>query len=260
MIIEHADIRRMLLMQKAYVEGSLALILYASLLVDRQKIGEAQETRKAGLLLDILTPIVKAWPSKFCFEANSQAVQILGGYGYTREYPVEQLFRDNRLSQIHEGTNGIQGIDLLGRKVSMENGAAFKLLMEEIRSTIGEAAGEALLRAWSRELEQAVRQVQETTERLLEARELSGADLFLANASLYLEMLGHVVIAWIWLRQAQTAARQCETASGANRDFYRGKLQACSYFFNWELPKVHHQAKILGSLEPTCYAMQDSWF
>ncbi|TWJ14183.1 acyl-CoA dehydrogenase [Geobacter argillaceus] len=260
MIIEHADIRRMLLMQKAYVEGSLALILYASLLVDRQKVGGDQETRKAGLLLDILTPIVKAWPSKFCFEANSQAVQILGGYGYTRKYPVEQLFRDNRLSQIHEGTNGIQSIDLLGRKVSMENGAAFKLLMEEIRSTIGEAAGDALLRTWSRELDQAVQQMQGTTERLLEARELAGADLFLANASLYLEMLGHVVIAWIWLRQAQAAARQCETASGANRDFYRGKLQACSFFFNWELPKVHHQAKILGSLEPTCYAMQDSWF
>jgi alkylation response protein AidB-like acyl-CoA dehydrogenase len=261
MLIEHADIRRMLLMQKAYVEGALALIFYAALLVDRQKGAEdAEERSRAGLLLDILTPIVKAWPSQFCVEANSQAIQILGGYGYTRDYLAEQYYRDNRLNPIHEGTNGIQAIDLLGRKVGMQNGAAFTLLAGEIAGTIGEAAAVASLRGWAKELELALGLVEETTGKLLAARDEAGADLFLANASLYREMLGHLVIAWLWLRQAQVATRRIESATGANRDFYRGKLQACAYFFNWELPKVQYQANILANLEPTCYDMQDSWF
>jgi butyryl-CoA dehydrogenase len=187
-------------------------------------------------------------------------MQILGGYGYTRDYPVEQYYRDNRLNPIHEGTNGIQAIDLLGRKVGMQNGAAFTLLTGEIAGTIGEAAAVASLRGWAKELELALRLVEETTGKLLAAREEAGADLFLANASLYREMLGHLVIAWLWLRQAQVATRRMESATGANRDFYRGKLQACAYFFNWELPKVQYQANILAGLEPTCYDMQDNWF
>jgi butyryl-CoA dehydrogenase len=260
MIIEHADVRRMLLMQKAYVEGSQALILYTALLVDLQKVSDTAGSRKAGLLLDILTPIVKAWPSRFCFEANSQAVQILGGYGYTREYPVEQYFRDNRLNQIHEGINAIQGIDLLGRKVTMHNGEAFRLLTGEIDATIAETAVDPLLRTWSQELAEALQLVRETTEKLLAARDEVGPDLFLANASLYLEMLGHVVIAWMWLRQAETAARPCKSANGSSQDFYQGKIHTCRFFFAWELPKVRHQAHILESLEPTSYEMQDCWF
>lgn len=260
MIIEHADVRRMLLMQKAYVEGSLALILYTALLVDRQKAGDQEERRKAGLLLDFLTPMVKAWPSQFCFEANSQAMQILGGYGYTREYPVEQYFRENRLNQIHEGINAIQGIDLLGRKLTMENGEAFRLLCEEIDKTVEETADIASLSVWSTELAKSLRLVQETSAFLLKQKEQVGVDLFLANASVYLEMVGHVVIAWMWLRQAQAVSRQDSVVSGANQDFYRGKLQTCAYFFNRELPKVYYLAQILVSLEPTCYEMQDSWF
>jgi butyryl-CoA dehydrogenase len=260
MIIEHADVRRMLLMQKAYVEGSLALILYTALLVDLQRAGGLEEQRKAGLLLDFITPMVKAWPSQFCFEANSQAMQILGGYGYTREYPVEQYFRENRLNQIHEGINAIQGIDLLGRKVSIENGEAFRLLIEEITNTVEKTADIASLSVWSAELAKALRLAQETTAYLLKAKERVGVDLFLANASIYLEMMGHVVIAWMWLRQAQVASRQVATDNVANQDFYRGKLQTCAYFFNRELPKVYYQAQILVSLESTCYEMQDNWF
>lgn len=260
MIIEHADIRRMLLMQKAYVEGSLALILYGSLLVDRQRVGGEAEARSAGLLLDILTPIVKAWPSKFCFEANSQAMQIMGGYGYTREYPIEKLFRDNRLNMIHEGTNGIQGIDLLGRKVIIGGGESFRLLCEELSKTVSETADSPSLSKFSADLDEALRLLQETTASLLETREKVGADLFLANASTYLEMTGHVVIAWMWLRQAQAALKQKPNAGEACQDFYRGKLQACAYFFNQELPKINHQAELLVNLEPSCHEMRDNWF
>ncbi|MBL4906182.1 MAG: acyl-CoA dehydrogenase, partial [Sneathiella sp.] len=133
MLIEHADIRRLLLAQKAAVEGGLALCLYAARLVDDENTAPEPESRKeASLLLDTLTPIVKSWPSEFCLEANKHAIQILGGYGYTRDYPVEQYYRDNRLNPIHEGTHGIQGLDLLGRKVMMNDGAGFKLLGKKI--------------------------------------------------------------------------------------------------------------------------------
>ena len=129
--------RRMLLAQKAYVEGGLALILYCARLVDEEKTAETTEAKtSATLLLDILTPIAKSWPSQWCLEANNLAIQIHGGYGYTREYGVEQLYRDNRLNPIHEGTHGIQALDLLGRKVVINNGAAVKLLSEKILHTL----------------------------------------------------------------------------------------------------------------------------
>ncbi|MBX9630057.1 MAG: acyl-CoA dehydrogenase, partial [Burkholderiales bacterium] len=128
-IIEHPDIRRMLLAQKAYVEGGLALSLYAARLVDDERSAPDDKTRRdAKLLLEVLTPIVKAWPSQWCLAANDLAIQVHGGYGYTREYPVERLYRDNRLNPIHEGTNGIQALDLMGRKVGMDDGMAIQLL------------------------------------------------------------------------------------------------------------------------------------
>ena len=140
-IIEHADVKRMLLAQKAYVEGALALCLYCSFLVDQSQTAQEETIRReAGLLLDILTPIAKAWPSQYCLEANSLAIQVHGGYGYTREYPVEQFYRDNRLNPIHEGTNGIQALDLLGRKAGLEGGAGMKLLAREISAVSREAS------------------------------------------------------------------------------------------------------------------------
>jgi alkylation response protein AidB-like acyl-CoA dehydrogenase len=133
-LIEHADIRRMLLAQKAYVEAGYALCLYCARLVDEQRVGQSEQAiQEAGLLLDLLTPIAKSWPSQWCLEANSLAIQIHGGYGYTREYPVEQFYRDNRLNPIHEGTHGIQAIDLLGRKAVMQGGAALKLFGREVQ-------------------------------------------------------------------------------------------------------------------------------
>nr|BFE71349.1 hypothetical protein GCM10020092_046500 [Actinoplanes digitatis] len=141
-IIRHPDVRRMLLASKTYVEGGLALILYAARLVDEQHTGDTAEAAEAALLLDMLTPIVKAWPSRWCLKANDHAIQVHGGYGYTREYPVEQFYRDNRLNPIHEGTDGIQGLDLLGRKVTMRDGAGLSLLVGKIREAAVRAPAE----------------------------------------------------------------------------------------------------------------------
>lgn len=127
----------MLLAQKAYVEGALALGLYCSWLVDEHDtVEDAATAAEARLLLDVLTPIAKSWPSQWCLEANNLAIQVHGGYGYTRDYDVEQHYRDNRLNPIHEGTHGIQGLDLLGRKVTMHDGVGLTLLGSKVAATI----------------------------------------------------------------------------------------------------------------------------
>ena len=155
-IIEHADVKRMLLAQKSYVEGGLALELYCARLVDELHSGDDRAAREAGLLLEVLTPIAKSWPSEWCLEANSLAIQVHGGYGYTRDFPVEQYWRDNRLNMIHEGTHGIQGLDLLGRKVLMHEGAALKLLAARLHATMRAAAEHDTLHAPSRQLHAAL--------------------------------------------------------------------------------------------------------
>jgi len=251
MIVEHSDVRRMLLQQKAYVEGGLALCLYCARLVDEEAIADDPKQKEAAhLLLEILTPIAKAWPSEFCLEANKLAIQVLGGYGYTRDYPVERLYRDNRLNPIHEGTNGIQGLDLLGRKVVMNNGAAFRLLLSRIGDTAQAGAAAPALAEFAQALKQACDTAAQVTLTLGQAAAKGQVELFLANANLYLEMLGHTVIAWMWLEQALSAAK----AAGGTADaaFYEGKRRACQYFFRYELPKAARQAELLSRLDDTC--------
>lgn len=193
--------------------------------------------------------MIKAWPSDWCLKANELAIQIHGGYGYTRDFTVEQHYRDNRLNPIHEGTNGIQALDLLGRKVSFENGAAFALLTGEMTKTAEAAKKDASLRAWGEALLAAVADAKATTDVLHAAKDKGEINLFLANASVYLDMIGHLVIAWMWLKQAIAAAPH---ADGPEADFYRGKLAACRYFFHWELPKTRAQGELLRSLDSTC--------
>jgi len=251
-IIEHTDVRRMLLAQKSYVEGALALVLYCGRLVDEEKTGETPEARaQATLLLDVLTPITKSWPSQWCLEANSLAIQVHGGYGYTREYDVEQLYRDNRLNPIHEGTHGIQALDLLGRKVVMAGGAGLALLLSTLGGTAARAvsAGGELAELGVR-LQQAVDRVGATTMRVWGSGD---PEVALANATTYLEAVGHVVIAWVWLEQLLAA-------QGGTGDFYEGKRQAGRYFFRHELPRTSPQLDLLDSLDTTALDMRQSWF
>ncbi|MCG2665011.1 acyl-CoA dehydrogenase, partial [Brevundimonas sp.] len=250
-IIQHADVRRMLLAQKAYAEGALGLNLYCARLTDDQTTAEdAAERDRAGRLLDMLTPIAKSWPSQWCLEGNSLAIQVLGGYGYTRDYPVEQFYRDNRLNPIHEGTHGIQGLDLLGRKAIMDGGSGLKLLGETVMATVARASGDGELAPYSEALAEAMGRIGAATATVWQDGDPERA---LANASTYLEAVGHAVLAWIWLEQALAAA-------GKTGDFYDGKRQAARYFFRWELPKIGPMLDLLVSKDDTTLAMQDRWF
>ena len=240
-IIEHADVKRMLLAQKSYVEGSLALGLYSSALVDQQQTGDADEAARAGLLLDVLTPISKSWPSQWCLAANDLAIQVLGGYGYTREFPVEQFYRDNRLNPIHEGAHGIHGLDLLGRKVVMNGGTGLELLANTITQTIDRAASNPGTAALADELRRRVERLVTVTMQVWSAGDVA---VSLANATAYLEATGHIVIAWMWLEQLLAVADKAG-------DFYDGKRVAAQYFFTYELPKVDAQFDLLAALDRT---------
>ena len=251
-IIEHPDVKRMLLAQKSYVEGALALALYCGRLVDVAASAESpQEAESAGRLLDILTPVAKSWPSQWCLEANSLAIQVHGGYGYTREYDVEQHYRDNRLNPIHEGTHGIQSLDLLGRKVVQHGGANLAALVEVIAATIASAtAAGGELAGMAAQLDASQQRLVAVTASMFASGDLDAA---LANSVVYLEAFGHIVIAWIWLEQLLAAA----DGSG---NFYEGKRQAGRYFFRYELPKTGPQLDLLVSLDRTTLQMRDSWF
>jgi butyryl-CoA dehydrogenase/acyl-CoA dehydrogenase len=255
-IIRHADVRRMLLAQKAYVEGGLGLILYCARLVDDLSgAPDAADRDAARQLLDLLTPVAKSWPSQWCLAANDLAIQVHGGYGYTRDFPVEQFWRDNRLNPIHEGTHGIQAADLVGRKLGLAGGAALRALEARVVASVREAsrfdrtAGEAeLLRdAWHR--------LREVTDRLGQEPDPARR---LANASAYLDAFGHAVVGWLWLEQAVTAVRGL--AAKPDDAFYAGKLSACRWFMRWELPRIGPWLGVLDPLDGTVFEMDETWF
>jgi hypothetical protein len=225
----------------------------------KRRSGAGEAAKEAGLLLDLLTPIAKSWPSQWCLEANSLAIQIHGGYGYTREYPVEQFYRDNRLNPIHEGTHGIQALDLLGRKAIMNDGAAMKLFAREALKTINEARNDPTLAGHAEELDTALGEIA-TTLNTLGPVLATNPTLALANAVLFLEAFGHTVIAWIWLRQALAAQRGLNRGIAADADFYRGKLAACRWFYRWELPKTRQWHELLRSLDDTTLGMAPESF
>lgn len=260
-IIEHPDVRRMLLAQKAYSEGGLALCLYCARLVDdAQSLTDPDAHGEAQMLLDLLTPIAKSWPSEWCLEANKLAIQVLGGYGYSQEYPVERYYRDNRLNAIHEGTTGIQALDLLGRKVRAHDGAALQLLLGRIQVTLQAASAIPDLQAHASALGAAVARAGQATTALLTAGAQGDPAGYLANATVYLDMMGHTVVAWLWLEQARVARLALPDASAEDARFYRGKLHAAQYFFRWELPRTVQQAELLIRLDDTCVTMDPGWF
>ena len=249
-IIEHADVKRMLLAQKAYAEGALALQLYCARLVDELHTGDEGAARDAGLLLDVLTPMAKSWPSENCLEGNSLAIQVLGGYGYTRDFPVEQYWRDQRLNMIHEGTHGIQALDLLGRKVTMQGGAGLKLLASRINATIERAGQAEGFAAPGNALAAALQTLGAATK---SAWATGVPEEALANATPYLQAFGHTVLAWMWLDVAlATIARMDDQA--------QGQRAAMRYFFAYELPKTAAWLAVVAAREPVCHEMKEAWF
>jgi alkylation response protein AidB-like acyl-CoA dehydrogenase len=275
-LIEHADIKRMLLAQKSYCEGAMALLLYCAKLVDETHTGSAESAADAKLLLEVLTPIAKSWPSENCLEANSLAIQIHGGYGYTRDFPVEQYWRDNRLNMIHEGTHGIQAMDLLGRKVVMDGGKGLTLLATTINETIQRAFHVPALAPHAQSLARALQHVGAATK---SAWSTGNPNEALANAVPYMQAFGHMVIAWVWLdvclhlspgERSRVSAGEGIATTGdqstvgiphrhsvpplpeGEGKFREGKLAACNYFFAYEVPKIEAWLAVVKTRDMTC--------
>jgi alkylation response protein AidB-like acyl-CoA dehydrogenase len=255
-IIEHADVKRMLLAQKSYCEGALALELYCAKLVDEQHTGAKEASNDAALLLEMLTPIAKSWPSEWCLEANSLAIQVLGGYGYTRDFPVEQYWRDNRLNMIHEGTHGIQALDLLGRKVVMQEGAGLALLARTVGATVERAKAVPALAVHAGAVAAALAELGSATKA---AWATGSPDEALANATPYLQAFGHTVLAWVWLDVALCAQAGLGQA-GSDPNLLHGKLAACTYFFHYELPRIGAWLRVVETRDATCRTMDEAWF
>lgn len=248
-IIGHTDVKRMLLAQKAYCEGALALNMYCAKLVDEGRTGSAEAAARAKLLLEVLTPIAKSWPSENCLEANSLAIQIHGGYGYTRDFPVEQYWRDNRLNMIHEGTHGIQAADLLGRKVLMQNGAGLQLLASTMTATIEKAMAVPALAGYAKDLAKALQEVGAATQAAWATGKPQEA---LANAVPYMQAFGHTVLAWVWLELALVVQAQDASLSVAANV---GRMSATAYFYHYELPKISAWLHVVRTRDMTCAHM-----
>ncbi len=238
-IIEHSDIKRMLLFQRAVVEGSLSLILQCSIYSDLAAHGEGEERERCALLLDLLTPVAKTYPSEMGILSVSQGLQVLGGYGYCDEFPLEQYYRDMRIHPIHEGTTGIQALDLLGRKMVMKNGALAKAYFEEVQKAVESAQDDPILEPYAIKLQEGLGKLQEVTMHLVGLAMKGDVERFLADATLYLEFFGIITIAWQWLLQgiaAQNGLRSSPPEGEAL--FYNGKLMTLRYFYHYELPKT----------------------
>lgn len=245
----------MLLAQKSYVEGALALQFYCGRLVDEQRTAATESERAhAATLLRILTPIAKSWPSQWCLTANDLAIQVHGGAGYTRDYDVEQHYRDNRLNPIHEGTHGIQSMDLLGRQVTLDNGAALTALLTRMAATVAAArtTGDSELTGFADALETAAGRLAATTAGLWRDGD---AETALANSAVYLEAFGHVTLSWIWLEQALAATALAASGDG----FGLGKRAAAGYFFRWELPRTGAMFDLLDSRDRATLDLNPSW-
>ncbi|HZY03134.1 MAG TPA: acyl-CoA dehydrogenase [Anaeromyxobacteraceae bacterium] len=259
-IVEHADVRRMLLRQKAIVEGGLSLLVSAALQADLARHAEDQGARqRAQRLLDVLTPVAKSFPAEAGFESNALALQIHGGYGYSSEYLPEAWLRDQKLNSIHEGTTGIQGLDLLGRRAVAEGGAGLRALLEEIAAAARRARKAGVEASWAGSVEAAGARLAEVTMQL-GAQGLEGrAEEMLRHSADYLRAFSILAVAWQWLWQA-AAAREGLARDAAWADFYQGKLRAAQYFLATELPEALRLLDLCASGEDSYARMRPEWF
>ena len=257
-IIQHADVKRMLLFQKSITEGALSLLLFCSKLGDIVHVSEGQEKEETSLLLDFLTPIAKSYPSEMCCLTTSAAVQVLGGAGYTSDFPVEQYYREARIHPIHEGTTGIHGLDLLGRKMIMHEGKALKYYVRELRKTIEEAILIEALKPFGKKMEKYLNSGQQVGLYLI-SKAGTAPEEFLADATLFLEYLGILTIAWQWLKQGVTVQKSIALGTQES-EFYKGKMMCLRYFYEYELVKMDALGKRLISEEMPTIDMKEEWF
>lgn len=246
-IIHHADIQRMLLTQKAIAEGSISLGLECNLLYDLYHASKGEEKKSYQLLLEILTPIAKTYPSEQGSRSAALAIQTLGGYGFTTDYPVQQHYRDLKIMSLYEGTTGIQAIDLLGRKVMLENGQALELLFVEFNKEIAIAQLSQELSAEAELLDQEISRIKWVLHKLKPVATEGDTARYLSDASVFLEMMGYVVIGWQWLKMATKSLDLLSSVnlSEEQRSFYEGKIHVCRFYFKYEMPHAAACAAIL---------------
>lgn len=260
-IVEHADVRRMLLRQKAIVEGSLCLAATTARYADLAAHGATDEARgRAQLLLDLLTPVAKSFPAEKGFEANALAVQVHGGYGYSSEYLPEAWLRDQKLNTIHEGTTGIQSMDLLGRKVVAGGGAALRALLEEIGAGAARARKAGVAARLCDAVERAAGMVAELTMELGALGMAGQIDRMMLHSADYLELFGVLVVGWLWLVQAAAASERLAAGGGEHAGFLEGKLCAAQYWISTEVPRIAELCALCRSGEDSYARIQPSWF
>jgi len=237
-IIEYADVKRMLLFQKSIVEGCLSLVMQCSYYEDMIRVTEGEEREKYQMLLDVLTPMCKTYPAEMSLLSTSQGIQVLGGVGYCADFPLQQYYRDTRINPIYEGTTGIQAMDLLGRKVTMKGGKAVMLFGAEMQQTVMQAMQDEKLKPYAEKLGASLQKFSEVTMKLMGLAQSKEPEVFLADATLYLENAGILCVAWQWLKQAIVVQEKLAAGqSGDELAFYEGKMYAFKYFFEYELPK-----------------------
>jgi len=261
-IIRHADVRRMLLQQKATTEGLFALLAYAALLGDKERCSpDAAERMAATAILDVLTPVCKAHGSEASYDSIVLAIQCYGGYGFSEEFPLAQMLRDCKVFPIYEGTNNIQAMDLLGRKVVMKGGDAFRAVLAEISKTVEQAARLDALKDMTDKVAAALSEVTDTTMQLGGLALAGDVEFYLSGATPYLGMFSRLVLSWMFLWQSMVAQKALEAgASASDQGYYKGKLATARFYLNNELPHLHATAQILKSGERTALDFEEEWF
>jgi alkylation response protein AidB-like acyl-CoA dehydrogenase len=251
-IEQHADVKRMLLFQKSVVEGCLSLLVQCGIWADQIKAGGESEARRAERLLDLLTPVAKSYPAEACIHSISAGLQCLGGAGYCRDYILEQFYREARIHPIHEGTTGIHGMDLLGRKIARDQGATLAEFVALVEADLNAASQQEALRPFADSLRSTLRQLTSTTQQLALRAMREGAESFLADATLYLEAFGLCAVAWQWIKMGSLAC-------GREEAFYQGKMACMRYFIEYELPRCEGLFRRLNSSDRVTLETQPEW-
>ena len=259
LIINHPDVRRMLLLQKSIVEGAASLLMYCAKILDLSHYATSEEDKERyHLLLELLTPIAKTYPSEMCVTSISNGMQVLGGYGYTTDFPLEQYYRDVRITAIYEGTTGIQSLDLLGRKVPMHNGKAIQELVKEVKQTIQDASTFDELKPYAKKLGLKLEEAERVLGHLMGFALQGKFELFLADATIFMEYFSTIVVAWQWLSMANAAKQSLVTGNlSRSEEFYKGQIHTMKFYFKYELPKTLGLAETLLNIETLTIVKED---
>jgi butyryl-CoA dehydrogenase len=240
LIKNHPDVQRMLYFQKAIVEGSMGLLFQCFMWDDLAKSLEGEEQKEAQMMLDLMTTVAKTYPAEMGTQAVNQGLQVLGGYGYTEDFPLEQMARDVRIMSIYEGTTGIHGLTLLGRGIPANNGAALQTLGKLVYADIAVAKGHESIAKYAGMLEKELENLTKVTMHKLGFAMKGEIEVFLADSTLYMELFGLITVAWQWLKQGHVAAAALAKGglSAEDEAFYKDKIHTMKFFYHYEVPKA----------------------